>query len=149
MVKFLIKHRGNKIFGKIVQKILLIIGCDIHPGAQISDKAQFIHPPFGTVMNNRVIIKDNAKIFHGVTLGKAEPWLPDDVAGAKIGYIILEEGSLVGAGAKILMKNGDIVVGKNTVIGANAVLTKSTGEGEIWAGIPAKKIGHRDDEYMI
>ena len=37
-----------------------------------------------------------------------------------------------------------LVVGEGTVIGANAVLTQSTGDWEIWAGIPAKKIGLRE-----
>ena len=31
-----------------------------------------------------------------------------------------------------------ISIGKGTVVGANAVLTCSTGENEIWAGNPAK-----------
>jgi serine O-acetyltransferase len=30
------------------------------------------------------------------------------------------------------------------VIGANAVLLNSTGENEIWAGVPAQRIGFRD-----
>lgn len=47
------------------------------------------------------------------------------------------------AGAKLLFGEETLVVGKGTIIGANAVLTQSTGEGEIWAGIPAKKIGMR------
>jgi len=38
-----------------------------------------------------------------------------------------------------------LIVGKNSVIGANAVLFNSTGENEIWAGIPAQKIGNRVD----
>lgn len=36
-----------------------------------------------------------------------------------------------------------ITIGKGTVIGANAVLTCSTGENEIWAGNPAKMIKKR------
>jgi len=30
-------------------------------------------------------------------------------------------------------------------VGANAVLLQSTGENEIWAGIPAKCVGKRED----
>jgi acetyltransferase-like isoleucine patch superfamily enzyme len=36
-----------------------------------------------------------------------------------------------------------IEVGKGAVIGAGGVVTKNIGEYEIWAGIPAKKIGIR------
>lgn len=48
-------------------------------------------------------------------------------------------------GAKVLCKEGVLTVGKNTIIGANAVLLESTGDNEIWVGIPAKKIGLRKD----
>lgn len=37
----------------------------------------------------------------------------------------------------------DLVIGKGTVIGANSVLLSSTGENEIWAGVPAKCVGKR------
>jgi len=35
-------------------------------------------------------------------------------------------------------------VARGTVVGANAVLLESTGEEEIWAGVPAKRVGFRD-----
>lgn len=48
-------------------------------------------------------------------------------------------GCIIWTGAKVLCKDGILTVGKNTVIAANAVLTQSTGDNEIWAGIPDKK----------
>jgi len=36
-------------------------------------------------------------------------------------------------------------VRRGTVVGANAVLLQSTGENEIWAGVPARCIGQRED----
>ena len=56
--------------------------------------------------------------------------------------IIVEEGAVICAGAKILAKD-KIVIGKGTIIGANSVLTCSTGDNEIWAGIPARFIRKR------
>ena len=50
----------------------------------------------------------------------------------------LEENVVVGSGAQIL---GPVVVGKNSLIGANAVVTKDVPEKSIMAGNPAKKIG--------
>ena len=47
------------------------------------------------------------------------------------------------AGCKIICKKGILVIEENTIVGANAVLNKSTNKNEIWAGIPAKKIGER------
>ena len=45
---------------------------------------------------------------------------------------------VVGSGAQIL---GPVVIGKNSLIGANAVVTKDVPEKSIMAGNPAKKIG--------
>ncbi len=45
---------------------------------------------------------------------------------------------MVGSGAQIL---GPVVIGKNSLIGANAVVTKDVPEKSIMAGNPAKKIG--------
>ena len=50
----------------------------------------------------------------------------------------LEENVVVGSGAQIL---GPVVIGKNSLIGANAVVTKDVPEKSIMAGNPAKKSG--------
>ncbi|MFQ7842579.1 MAG: acyltransferase, partial [Thomasclavelia spiroformis] len=55
----------------------------------------------------------------------------------------IKEGAILCAGAKILGK-GQLTVGRNTIIAANAVLLSSTGDNEVWAGIPAKKIKDRE-----
>ena len=36
-----------------------------------------------------------------------------------------------------------VTIGDGAVVGAGAVVTKSVGTGEIWAGVPARKIGNR------
>ena len=45
---------------------------------------------------------------------------------------------VVGSGAQIL---GPIVIGKNSLIGANAVVTKDVPEKSIMVGIPATRVG--------
>ena len=57
----------------------------------------------------------------------------------------VEDDVILGTGAKVLCSEGVLRVGKRTIVGANAVLLQSTGENEIWAGIPAKCIGRRED----
>jgi len=44
---------------------------------------------------------------------------------------------MIGAGAKVL---GNVVIGDNVRIGANAVVLHSVAEGETVAGIPAREI---------
>ncbi len=46
----------------------------------------------------------------------------------------------IGAGAVI---TPGIEIGEGAIIGANSVVTHSVPSYEIWAGVPAKKIGHR------
>lgn len=54
--------------------------------------------------------------------------------------IVIEDGVWIGAGAVIMP---GITLGKGTVIGANAVVTKSTDPYSIMVGVPAKKIKSR------
>lgn len=54
--------------------------------------------------------------------------------------IILDEDVWVGTGCKILY---GVHLGKGCIIGAGAVVNKSVPPYEIWAGVPARKIGER------
>ena len=63
-----------------------------------------------------------------------------------LGFLLgggIRENAILGAGCKVLFQD-DLVIGKGTVIGVNSVLLCSTGENEIWAGIPAKCVGKRE-----
>ena len=51
---------------------------------------------------------------------------------------VIKDGARICAGAKVI---GDITIGKNSIIGANGVAVKSVPDGEVWGGVPAKKIG--------
>ncbi len=53
------------------------------------------------------------------------------------GCPIIEENVEIGAGAKII---GSVKIGKNSKIGANAVVTKSFPENSVLVGVPAKNI---------
>ncbi len=57
--------------------------------------------------------------------------------GVITGKIIIEDGAWVGARVTLLP---DVSIGKNAVVAAGSVVTKSVPAGEIFAGIPAKFI---------
>lgn len=104
-----------------------LTGIEIHPGAVIGRRF-FIDHGMGVVIGETVEIGDDAMLYHGVTLGgrqreggKRHPTLGDRVA--------------VGAGAKVL---GPITIGADSVIGANAVVTKDAPADSILVGVPAK-----------
>lgn len=101
-------------------------GIEIHPGATLG-KNIFIDHGSGVVIGETAILKNNITIYQGVTLGgtgkdtgKRHPTIEDNV--------------MIGSGAKIL---GPITIGKNTKIGANAVVLKDVEEDNTVVGIPA------------
>lgn len=137
----LIKFRKNKLLNKIIHTLLLKKGLEIPSSVIIGENCDFPHNSVGTVIHPDTVIKDNVKIYQNVTIGRADIY--EDYKSSKVKKIIIEEGAIICAGAKILSKQEELVIGKNSIIGANAVLLNSTGENEIWAGVPAKKVGMR------
>lgn len=60
----------------------------------------------------------------------------------KVGKI--EIGNNVFIGAKATVMPG-VQIGNNCVVAAGAVVTRSIPDGEIWGGVPAKKIGNYEE----
>lgn len=114
-------------------------GIEIHPGAKIG-KRFFIDHGMGVVIGETAEIGDDVTLYHGVTLG-GTTWNK----GKR--HPTLEDGVVVGAGAKIL---GPFVVHKNAKVGSNAVVTKEVPEGVTAVGNPARFISKEkplpDDE---
>jgi serine O-acetyltransferase len=109
------------------QSARLLTGVEIHPGATIG-KSFFIDHGMGVVIGETAIVGDNVLLYQGVTLGgtgketgKRHPTLGNNV--------------VVGAGAKIL---GNITVGDNSYIGANAVVIKDVPANSTVVGIPGR-----------
>ncbi len=59
----------------------------------------------------------------------------------KRSFVVLEPLSFVGSNAVVLP---GVVIGEGAVLGAGAVATKNIPAWEIWAGVPAVKIGERE-----
>ncbi|MEN6434861.1 MAG: serine acetyltransferase [Anaerolineaceae bacterium] len=137
----LVYARSSRIWGKLAYRILKLLGSEIPRSVPIGEGFELVHGGFGVVIHSKSVIGKNVKIYPGVTLGRADIYLPADQS--KFEKIIIEDDVILSPGSKILCKEGTLVVKKGTVVGANAVLLESTGEMEIWAGIPAKNIGVR------
>jgi len=112
-----------------------VTGIEIHPGAKIG-KRLFIDHGMGVVIGETAEIGNDVTIYHGVTLG-GTTWNK----GKR--HPTLEDGVLVGAGAKIL---GPFTVSKNAKIGTNAVVTKAVGEGATVTGVPGRITQAASDE---
>lgn len=90
----------------------------------------------GTVIHPNTIIEDNVWIYQNVTIGRANV---TDFSDDRDLQIVIKKGAILCAGAKILCKK-KIEVGENTIISANAVLLESTGDNQVWVGVPARRI---------
>jgi len=137
-VDTLIKFRKNKLLNRIIYHILLNKGIDLPVSVKIGNNVRFPHNSFGTVIHNQTVIEDNVRIYQNVTIGRAD--VQKDFSNSAMKSVLIKEGAIICAGAKVLCKSGTLIVGKNTIIGANAVLLNSTGDNEVWAGVPAKRI---------
>ncbi len=101
-------------------------GIEIHPGATMGRRV-FIDHGMGVVIGETAIVGDDVMMYHGVTLGgttskhsKRHPTVGNRV--------------MIGAGAKLL---GNITVGEDSVVGANAVVVKDAPPRSLLVGIPA------------
>ncbi len=104
-----------------------LTGIEIHPGAVIG-KGFFIDHGTGVVIGETTAIGDNVTLFQGVTLGgtgkqrgKRHPDIGNNV--------------VVGTGAKIL---GNISIGDNSYIGANAVVLDDVPPNSTVVGVPGR-----------
>ena len=99
-------------------------GIDIHPGAEIGDSF-FIDHGTGVVIGETTVIKDNVKIYQGVTLGALS--FPKDACGMLLRDIkrhpTIESNVTIYANASVL---GPITVGEGSIIGSNAWVKADT-----------------------
>jgi serine O-acetyltransferase len=132
----LINHRIAHVFYKmnlfffarlLSQFSRWLTGIEIHPGAKIG-KRLFIDHGMGVVIGETAIIGDDVLLYQGVTLGgtglqkgKRHPTIGNNV--------------VVGTGAQVL---GNITVGDNSYIGANAVVIKDVPPNSTVVGVPGR-----------
>jgi serine O-acetyltransferase len=112
-------------------------GVEIHPGAKVGRRF-FIDHGMGIVIGETAEIGNDVTLYQGVTLGGTS-WN----AGKR--HPTLEDGVVVGAGAKVL---GPFTVGAGAKIGSNAVVTKAVPAGATAVGIPGRIIIKSDDDVQ-
>ena len=115
----------------LAQAARFVTGIEIHPGATIGRRF-FIDHGMGVVIGETTEIGDDVMLYHGVTLGGRS--LAKTKRHPTIGSRVT-----IGAGAKVL---GPVVVGDDSAIGANAVVTRDVPADSIATGIPAT-VRHR------
>jgi len=138
----LVYARTLPVAGWLAYYALKLLGVEIPLSVRIGRGFELAHGGFGVVIHPNTVIGDRVKVYPGVGIGRADIHLP--IEQSLFEGIIVEDDVILSPGAKILCKEGVLRLGRGTVVGANAVLLCSTGEGEVWAGMPARQVGRRD-----
>ena len=113
---------------------------EIHPGAEIAEGV-FIDHGSGLVIGETAIVEKGVMLYHGVTLGGT---------GKDVGkrHPTVREGALVSAHAQVI---GPIGIGKNSKVGAAAVVVSDVPADVTVVGVPAKvvRVHGKKDENAI
>ena len=111
--------------------IIIEDGCGIGRRSVISAKNQ-IHIERDTLLGPSVLVMDHNHEFRDVTVPiSRQPMTPG-------GRIRIEEGCWIGFGAAILCSQGELVIGRNSVVGANSVVSRSVPAYSVVTGNPAR-----------
>ncbi len=134
-----IYYSGFKVIARMMMGINQIFtGIDIHPGAKIGRRV-FIDHGIGVVIGETAEVGDDVLIYQQVTLGGVS------LSHGKR-HPTVEEGVVIGAGAKVL---GNITIGANSKIGANSVVVKDVPKNSTAVGIPAKVVKKGLDKSLL
>ncbi|MCJ7532942.1 MAG: hypothetical protein MUO64_18210 [Anaerolineales bacterium] len=139
----LVYARTKPIIGLLAYYMLKILGVEIPRSVQVGHDLELVHGGFGVVIHSRTVIGDRVKIYPGATVGRADIYLPTEKS--RFEGVVIEDDVILCPGCKVLCRQGVMKLGRGSVVGANAVLLDSTGENEIWAGVPARLVNRRDE----
>ena len=97
-----------------------------------------IHIERDVIFGPSVLVMDHDHAFEDVTV-------PIGRQGTtKGGTIRIEEGCWIGFGAAIVCSRGELVIGRNSVVGANSVVTRSVPPCSVVSGNPARVVKRYD-----
>ena len=121
-------------FRFIVERMIEITTGISIPAACRIGKGLRIHHFGGIIFHPTAELGQNCTVYHEVTIGDR---------GGRGGAAKIGDNVMFGAGVKVI---GEVVIGDNCVIGANAVVTKNMPDNTLAIGNPAQ-IKPRKDRY--
>ncbi len=108
--------------------IRIVFGPHIGMGARIGKKSVLGYGGIGVVIHHRAVIGENVSIGQNVTIGGTSK---------KYEVPVIGDNCELASGAVIV---GPVTIGKDCVIGANAVVVKDIPDNSVAVGVPARVI---------
>ncbi|NCP84265.1 MAG: serine acetyltransferase [Bacteroidetes bacterium] len=124
-----LNNKENPLLGYLASLMKRRTGSEIYYSTEIA-KGFNIQHGFDIVIGPRYLIGENFTIHQGVTLGQKNLNSPDE-------KITIGNSVTIFAGAKIL---GNITIGDNSMVAANAVIISDIEPNSIYGGIPGKRL---------
>ncbi len=118
---------------------------EIHPNSKIGS-GFFIDHGAGLVIGETSEVGNNVTMYQQVTLGGISPSEKSYQQKNIKRHPTIKDGVIIGSGAQIL---GSIIIGKNSRIGANAVVLKDVPDDQTYIGIPARKVRNETEKNSI
>ena len=109
----------------IYRVTFLLFNSSIPPSCEIGEHSRFAYGAIGVVLHSRCRVGSHVLIGQDVTVG--------GTFGS--GVPIIGDNVWISPGVRIL---GDVRVGNNVILGANAVVVKDIPDNSIAAGVPAR-----------
>ena len=125
-----LKLLGIPLLPSLINKtfIRLLFGCQLGTGTKIGNNVSLVYGGLGVTIHERAVIGNNVYIGTCVTIGGTTK---------KYEVPTIGDNSFISSGAKIL---GPVKVGKNCVIGANAVVLNDIPDNCVAVGMPARVV---------
>ncbi len=131
--------KGLRFIPRFISAIgLFLTTIDIHPAATLGRRV-FIDHGVGVVIGETAILGNDVIVYQQVTLGGVST-----DKGKR--HPTLEDGVVIGAGAKVL---GNITIGTNSKVGANSVVVKDVPADSTAIGIPARVLKRGYDKTPL
>ncbi len=118
----------------------MAIGVDFGPGMVVGKGFALVHP-VGVVMGFGARVGDDVSFASGVVLAARHYEARDDSGDADQQFAVIEDGAVIGAHAVLV---GGVRIGKNAMVGANAVVLSDVPDNTVVMGAPAKRVGMRE-----
>lgn len=143
----LVRWQRLPLLGRIAAQVLGLYGIEFPVTVVHEPGLKFAHRAFGLVLHPTTRIGRNVTFFPGVLVGRYDASI-GRASDSDFECVIIEDDVVVFAGAKVVGGKGVTRLARGSVLAPNAVLTQSTGEWEIWGGIPARRLSTRENRDL-